>query len=702
MLPRANSRRVAPDACLELARLPPLLDLDETAVGLATALARRGMALGVLRAQPLRARRETLRKPSQRRHHLGAVRTQRNAGEGARARARAGSSTQGGAQDGFDGAKTGFISFAAGVIVLIASARLGVPLQTACIVSAAGIITGLSMGIAMDKMYNIDKKCSQAREEGKGGGAHERGKEEKKQARKALGDKEVDGAVMVVGASGMLGREVVKAMRERGKNVVAAARTAEKAEQALEGVASDEGLALRTNVDVTNPDTLDASLFRGVEHIVCTLGPILGEREDGSREYMDGMSPEKVDREGVANVAQAAKRFLGGDAGSRQTTKKRMIDFTDAGELDSWRNLDDGVMGGKSTSGWRKESNGCSTWSGTIVTDGGGFCGTARDGIQDDLSGFDGLYITCAGQGERYKVTLRTTDTASKDESVYQQSFVTDQSGGLVTCKLPFSGFVAVQRAQEDPDAPGLNPAGITSVGLKASRFEVNNLPNATLDSGGDFALSVAEIGAYAEPRPRLLTFSSCGTERNARIRTQEERQKEIPIVRLNPAGVLNHKYGGECSVRASGLPYFVLRMTGLTTVEEQEEGLVPVELHQGDAISGRISRAEAARIAALAIDSPSACGKTIDARRCTAESDLAASQPDAAISSLIGYACEDADRPRWGFKPLPAFKEPGPEPSEEERQAVLQDERVQNAVQRGLGGRVRDASQEEQPEQVN
>ena len=50
--------------------------------------------------------------------------------------------------------------------------------------------------------------------------------------------------------------------------------------------------------------------------------------------------------------------------------------------------------------------------------------------------------------------------------------------------------------------------------------------------------------------------------------------------LQLNPGGVLNHKYAGEGAVRASGLPYCVLRPTGLTN--ESEPGDFLLEASQG------------------------------------------------------------------------------------------------------------------------
>lgn len=70
---------------------------------------------------------------------------------------------------------------------------------------------------------------------------------------------------------------------------------------------------------------------------------------------------------------------------------------------------------------------------------------------------------------------------------------------------------------------------------------------------------------------------------------------------------MLNHKYTGENAVRAAGVPYTVVRATGLTT--EEEDTAFALEARQGDAISGKVSRAEVAQVVAQALESPAAAG---------------------------------------------------------------------------------------------
>ena len=87
----------------------------------------------------------------------------------------------------------------------------------------------------------------------------------------------------------------------------------------------------------------------------------------------------------------------------------------------------------------------------------------------------------------------------------------------------------------------------------------------------------MSTIAAYTAPRPALVLISSAGTERNAAIGSNTElRDADIPIVQLNPGGTLNWKYKGEAAVRASGLPYCVVRPTGLIPEEEDARDKEP------------------------------------------------------------------------------------------------------------------------------
>jgi uncharacterized protein YbjT (DUF2867 family) len=71
-------------------------------------------------------------------------------------------------------------------------------------------------------------------------------------------------------------------------------------------------------------------------------------------------------------------------------------------------------------------------------------------------------------------------------------------------------------------------------------------------------------IRGYKESKPSIVLVSSSAVERNAIIGDDAEARKlDIPIVQLNPGGILNYKYMGENAVRESGLPYSIIRPVG-------------------------------------------------------------------------------------------------------------------------------------------
>ena len=161
-------------------------------------------------------------------------------------------------------------------------------------------------------------------------------------------------------------------------------------------------------------------------------------------------------------------------------------------------------------------------------------------------------------------VVLLQLDQEDTPESTYQATFDTSPEGDWTTVNLPWHNFVPVKRAQSDPAGEPLDAARVSKLGLVLSRFEFNKMPNPAYKPG-PFELQIdGGIGAYRSPRPQLLVVGSAGVERNAVVGDDvAARKKEIPIVQLNPGGVLNYKYEGECTARASGFPYSVIRCTG-------------------------------------------------------------------------------------------------------------------------------------------
>lgn len=79
-----------------------------------------------------------------------------------------------------------------------------------------------------------------------------------------------------------------------------------------------------------------------------------------------------------------------------------------------WQRLDDVIMGGKSDSALAvaaEDSDASAVWRGELITEGGGFCG-ARTASQDwDLGSYDGILLRVRGDGQTYKMNLKTVST---------------------------------------------------------------------------------------------------------------------------------------------------------------------------------------------------------------------------------------------------------------------------------------------------
>lgn len=84
----------------------------------------------------------------------------------------------------------------------------------------------------------------------------------------------------------------------------------------------------------------------------------------------------------------------------------------------------------------------------------------------------------------------------------------------------------------------------------------------------------------------------------------------EIPIVRLNPFGILGLKEESERQLRETGVEYCVVRPCGLN--DNWPEGARPV-FSQGDVAVGRINRKDLAKVLCDVLTLAEACQKTFE-----------------------------------------------------------------------------------------
>ncbi|CAK9152633.1 unnamed protein product [Ilex paraguariensis] len=431
---------------------------------------------------------------------------------------------------------------------------------------------------------------------------------------------DTSGIVLVAGATGGVGRRVVDILRKKGLPVRVLVRNEEKARRMM---GPDVNLIV---ADVTKASTLVPEYFKGVKRVINAVSVIVGPKEGDTPErakYSQGIkffepeikgdSPEMVEYIGMKNLINAVKDSVGLQNG------KLVYGFEDNSSRElPWGALDDVVMGGVSESTFQVDPNGGESGGSTGLFRGvvstannGGFTSirTKNFSIPEDLSAYDGLELHVKGDGRRYKFIVRTS--RDWDTVGYTAGFDTVE-GQWQSVRLPFSSLRPIFRARTVADAPPFDPSQIVSLQLMFSKFEYDGKLNPTFVEG-PFQLPISSIRAYIKDpiTPRLVHVSSAGVTRPDRPGL--DLSKQPPAVRLNKelGFILTFKLKGEDLIRESGIPYTIVRPCALT----EEPAGADLIFEQGDNITGKISREEIARICVAALESPYACGKTLEVK---------------------------------------------------------------------------------------
>ena len=418
--------------------------------------------------------------------------------------------------------------------------------------------------------------------------------------------------ILVAGATGGVGKRVVKRLQQRGYRVRCLVRDTKRATEILgQNVELVEG-------DITLPQTLTPLVTEGIEAVICCTGtkvqPVEGDsptREkyyQGIKFYMPEVVdvPEIVEYKGLNNLVQAVRHQL------IQAGEKTIFDFTKPSQdlKETWGALDDIVMGGTSESSIRLTDN-TAIFTGNVSTANSGGFALVRTRNFDpaiNLAGFSGLQLRVKGDGKRYKLIVR--NEAKWDGIGYCYSFDTVYNI-WITVTVPFDELIPVFRAKTVKDGSKFDGSSVFSFQLMLSKFEYDGALNPKF-TPGIFQLELESVKAYGgQTLPRFVMVSSAGVTRPGRPGINLE--EEPPAVRMNDmlGGILTWKLKGEDCVRSSGIPYTVVRPCALT----EEPGGKALILEQGDNIRGKVSREDIAELCVQALEQPQACNVTFEVK---------------------------------------------------------------------------------------
>jgi Complex I intermediate-associated protein 30 (CIA30)/NAD(P)H-binding len=173
----------------------------------------------------------------------------------------------------------------------------------------------------------------------------------------------------------------------------------------------------------------------------------------------------------------------------------------------TWGAVDDVVMGGVSESGIRLDTN-YAVFSGNVSTENsGGFASVRTRNFNPslNLSNYEGIELRVKGDGQRYKLFVRTED--KWDGIGYAHSFDTSANEWL-TIQVPFRDLVPIFRAKTVNDAAPIDTTQICSFQLMLSKFEYDKALNPRF-TPGLFSMEIESISAYGgQTMPQLVVVN--------------------------------------------------------------------------------------------------------------------------------------------------------------------------------------------------
>ncbi|NBC17232.1 MAG: CIA30 family protein [Bacteroidetes bacterium] len=160
-----------------------------------------------------------------------------------------------------------------------------------------------------------------------------------------------------------------------------------------------------------------------------------------------------------------------------------LFTFSSVDAAPPWQVVNDGVMGGRSSSTLQWTEEGTVVFRGTVsLEQGGGFASVRAPVDFHDLSAFDGLALRLRGDGQHY--TLALYNESPPRSIAYRTSFATEAEAWQ-TIQIPFADLAPSFRGRPVPDAPP----------FEASRVQALSLLIAD-EQAGPFRLEVAWVRA--------------------------------------------------------------------------------------------------------------------------------------------------------------------------------------------------------------
>lgn len=141
-----------------------------------------------------------------------------------------------------------------------------------------------------------------------------------------------------------------------------------------------------------------------------------------------------------------------------------LFDFKSATQLERWRIVNDGVMGGLSQSKFTNSGKQTAIFQGTVsLENNGGFTSTRTLSYDYNLEDYAGIQLRVKGDGKNYQFRLRSNGRFDGISYRYQFSTAADT---WTIVDLPFNEFIPVFRGRILKDVDPITPESIRQLGF--------------------------------------------------------------------------------------------------------------------------------------------------------------------------------------------------------------------------------------------
>ncbi len=141
-----------------------------------------------------------------------------------------------------------------------------------------------------------------------------------------------------------------------------------------------------------------------------------------------------------------------------------LFDFKNATQLEPWRIVNDGVMGGLSQSRLTNSGKQTAIFEGTVsLKNNGGFTSTRTLPKNYHLKGYAGIQLRVKGDGKNYQFRLRGGDRF--DGASYRHQFSTEADNWTLI-NIPFHKFIPVFRGRILQNVEPITPGEIQQIGF--------------------------------------------------------------------------------------------------------------------------------------------------------------------------------------------------------------------------------------------